>query len=217
MGTSRLLVVGAGAQARYVLNSIRLLGDASVVGLIDSFENREMWGRDINGARVLGGLAALKDVPPDGDLRIVVAVSDLARKRELVKLLASSGYRFRSVIHPSAMVASPVQMGDGCIINSGVVVENSAQIGRHVLIHAGAVIEHDNILEDYVNIGPGVKTGGRVRFGEGAIVYTGATVIPNIVIGRQSIVGAGAVVIRDVPDGAKVAGVPARALGARQA
>jgi acetyltransferase EpsM len=116
------------------------------------------------------------------------------------------------VLHPSAVIASPVRIADGCIINSGVVIENGADLGRHVLVHAGAVIEHDNILEDYVNIGPGVRTGGRIRFGEGAIVYTGATVIPNIVIGRETIIGAGAVVIHDVPDGATVAGVPARML-----
>jgi sugar O-acyltransferase (sialic acid O-acetyltransferase NeuD family) len=212
VGTSRLLVVGAGAQARYVLNSVRLLRDTTVVGLIDSFENREIWGSDVNGARVLGGLAALDDVPPDEALTVVVAVSNLGRKRDLVQLLTSRGYRFRSVLHPSAVIASPVRIADGCIINSGVVIENGAELGRHVLVHAGAVIEHDNILEDYVNIGPGVRTGGRVRFGEGAIVYTGATVIPNIVIGRETIIGAGAVVIHDVPDGATVAGVPARML-----
>jgi sugar O-acyltransferase (sialic acid O-acetyltransferase NeuD family) len=212
VGASRLLVVGAGAQARYVLNSIRLLRDTTVVGLIDSFENRDIWGSDVHGARVLGGLAALDDIPPDEALRVVVAVSNLAQKRELVKRLTSRGFRFRSVFHPSAVIASPVRIADGCIINSGVVIENDAELGCHVLVHAGTVIEHDNVLEDYVNIGPGVKTGGRVRFREGAIVYTGATVIPNIVVGREAIIGAGAVVIRDVPDGATVAGVPARML-----
>jgi acetyltransferase-like isoleucine patch superfamily enzyme len=80
------------------------------------------------------------------------------------------------------------------------------------MLHANAVVEHDNIIEDYVNLAPGVNLAGWVTVKQGATVYTGAVAIPKVTIGRGAVVGAGAVVLRDVPDGAMVVGVPARVI-----
>ncbi len=208
----RLLIIGAGAQARQILNIVDLARTAEVVGLIDTFENPALWGQTVGGAKVLGGLAALDSFSPAKDLRVITAVADLKRKRELVGLLQQRGYEFISVIHPSAIMAASAKVGEGCIVNAGVVLENDVRIGRHVIVHAGAILEHDNVLDDFVNIGPGVKTGGRVRFCEGAIIFTGATAIPDVTIGKDAVVGAGAVVFRDVPAGCVVMGSPARAV-----
>jgi sugar O-acyltransferase (sialic acid O-acetyltransferase NeuD family) len=208
----RLLIIGAGAQARQILTIVGLTRVAEVAGLIDTFDNPAVWGQHVAGAKVWGSLSALEQFPPKQDLRVILAVANLARKRELAARLEQQGHEFMTVVHPTAIVPTSAIVGRGCIINAGVILENNVRLGRHVIVHAGAILEHDNVLDDFVNIGTGVRTGGRVRFSEGATIFTGAIVIPDRVIGADAVVGAGAGVFHDVPPGYVVMGSPARAV-----
>jgi acetyltransferase EpsM len=63
-----------------------------------------------------------------------------------------------------------------------------------------------------VHVSPGAQLGGNVYVGEGAHIGIGASIKPGVKIGKWSVVGAGAVVVNDVPDGVTVVGVPAKIL-----
>ena len=73
-------------------------------------------------------------------------------------------------------------------------------------------IDHHNVIRDCVALDPGVITAGNVTIGEYSQIHTGAVIINRLRIGKNATVGAGAVVIKDVKDGAKMVGVPARKL-----
>ncbi len=206
----RLLIIGAGAQARYVIEAIAIAGERPPIGAIDTFENAECWGTEVDGVPVLGGGNYLARVFPESDLKLVLAVADNFKKQALARSLAERGFSFASIVHPRAIIARNVQLGLGCIVNAGVVIETGATIGDHVILHAGCVVEHDNVLGDFVNLAPGVITAGRVRIGRGATVFTGARIVPDIAIGADAVVGAGALVLEPVPAGTTVFGVPAR-------
>jgi len=208
--TDQLIIIGAGAQARYILNTVSLTGGIEVIGLVDTFNNPAMWNKDVDGARVLGTIDILKDYPPTSDMKVISAIANLDTKIQVIEDLKKRGYAFCKIIHPTAVIARRATLGTGIIINAGVVIETETAIHDHVIIHAGCVVEHDNVLEDFVNLGPGVHTAGRVHIKIGAIVYTGASIIPGITIGERAIVGAGAVVIHDVEASITVVGVPAR-------
>lgn len=117
-----------------------------------------------------------------------------------------------NLIHPSAVVSKRTIFGYGNAVMAGVVINSSVKIGNHCIINTSASIDHDCEINDFVHISPNVSLAGNVRIMEGAHVGIGATVKQDITIGKWSVVGAGAVVVNNVPDNAVVVGNPARIL-----
>jgi acetyltransferase-like isoleucine patch superfamily enzyme len=85
-------------------------------------------------------------------------------------------------------------------------------VGRHCIINTRASIDHECVLEDAVEIGPGAILTGVIRVETAAWVAAGATVLPRVTIGADAIVGAGALVTRDVAPSTTVIGVPAHVM-----
>jgi sugar O-acyltransferase (sialic acid O-acetyltransferase NeuD family) len=139
--------------------------------------------------------------------RIRIALSDK---------LKASGLRPVSVIHPSASIEDNASIGEGCQIHAGAIVGAEARIGRQVIINTKASVDHECELEDGVEIGPGATLCGLVQAKINAWVCAGATVLPRRVIHADAIVGAGAVVRKDVAAGTMVVGVPAKPMATRK-
>jgi len=90
------------------------------------------------------------------------------------------------------------------------VVGAGARLGRRVIVNTGAQVDHDCKIGDFVHLVPGSVLCGGVSVGALALIGAGATVGPGVAIGNESIVALGAAVVRAVPPGAVVIGVPAR-------
>lgn len=115
-----------------------------------------------------------------------------------------------SAIHPSAVIANNVRIGAGVQIMAGAIIQPEAKIGIQCIINTKASVDHENILEDGVEIGPGATLCGNVHVELNAWVCAGAVVLPRIRIGHDAIVGAGALVTRNVDNGVVSYGCPAR-------
>lgn len=115
-----------------------------------------------------------------------------------------------NAIHPTAVIASSVEMEEGVMVAAGAVLNPLARIGFGVICNTGCIIEHECIIGDFAHIAPGAVLAGNVTVGDGAFVGANAVVKQGVQIGRDAVVGAGAVVLRDVPAGQTVVGNPAR-------
>jgi acetyltransferase-like isoleucine patch superfamily enzyme len=133
----------------------------------------------------------------------------------------------RAIVGDQACVRERCDVGDDVVVGRGALVENDTTIGMLTKVQADAYITAYSILEDNVFIGPRVITtndnfmgrtekrhalrkGPTIR--RGARVGAGAVLCPAVEIGEDSFVGAGAVVVEDVPARMVVVGNPARAL-----
>ena len=81
-----------------------------------------------------------------------------------------------------------------------------------VIVNTGATIDHDCRIGDFAHLCPGVHLAGEVQVGEGCLLGMGTSVIPGRSIGSQTVVGAGAAVVTDLPEAVTAVGVPARIL-----
>jgi acetyltransferase-like isoleucine patch superfamily enzyme len=124
-------------------------------------------------------------------------------------------------------ILSEARIGQDCNICEFVFIENEVIIGDRVTIKSGVQLWDGITIEDDVFIGPNAtfandifpRSGKRDKLSLRTIILSGAsigansTILPGIVIGKKSMVGAGSVVTKSVPDGKLVYGNPARVKG----
>lgn len=125
-------------------------------------------------------------------------------------LLRDAGFLLPAIVHRTATVARSARLSEGVQVLAGVIVGADARLRRDALVNAGAILGHDTDVGEAAHVASGARLGGGVTVGDGAHVGTGAVVLQGRTIGTGAVVAAGAVVLEDVPDGGRVAGVPAR-------
>lgn len=120
--------------------------------------------------------------------------------------------KYISLSHPVNYVSPSAVLGQGVLVEPGVVISAFAQIGFGVSIKRGSSVGHHVSIGEFVNINPGVTVSGRVSIGHGTIIGCGAVVIQRIKIGSNCMIGAGSVVTRDIPDGVVAYGNPCKVI-----
>jgi len=209
----KLLIVGAGGFAREVLwafredNKLRQCWD--ILGFID--EDAAKHGNIYCDATVLGGFEWLEKSIPS-DIKLISGVGNPKTKRRFFEKSNHLGFGFCTLVAPDVKKSPYVEIGEGTIITAGNIITTQVKIGRQVTVNLNCTIGHDVIIEDYCTIAPGVNISGNVKIREGAKLGTGVTVLPGLTVGRWSVVGAGGVVTRDIPDHVIAVGIPARVI-----
>lgn len=205
---STLVVVAASGLAREAL---------AVDGVVDAYDrvvvlddDPRTCGGDVAGHPVLGGLELVADV---GQCRVLVCAGSGGARRAIVERLAQLGIgpdRYATVRHPSVELPSGCTVGGGSILLAHVTLTSDVRVGRHVVVMPGATLTHDDVVEDFATLCAGVSLGGGVRVGQAAYLGMNSSVRERVVVGRDSTLGMGAVLLDDLPDHESWVGVPAR-------
>ena len=147
------------------------------------------------------------------DNRFTIGIGNPSLRQKLFKQFAEAGGQMVSAISPLAIIGHYGTIIEaGAIIMAGTVITNDVTVGMGCLINPNCTISHDTVIGNFVEISPGVKITGHCSLGECCNIGTNATILPKVKLGNHVTVGAGAVVTKDIKDGATVVGIPAKAI-----
>ena len=203
-----VVLIGMGGHALVVAEALQATGRA-IVGYCDHAPKSEYAG-DIP---YLGSEDSELARTHLSQSAFLVTIGDNSLRHKITQSLLVQQYQLAlPAVHPSATISPSVSLGRGAQVQGGVVVNAGATIGESVILNTGCIVEHECSVERFVHIAPGAVLAGSVSISEGAFVGANATVIQGCKIDKEAIVGAGAVVICDIPPGRTAVGNPAKLL-----
>lgn len=149
------------------------------------------------------------------ELAMIVAVGKPQARERIVGRCIEAGLDFATIVHPRVETSRWVRFDPGAVVCAGNVITVDIVLGAHVHVNLDCTIGHDVVLGEFCTLSPGVHVSGWVHFGRRVFVGTGAVFVNGtaekpLIIGDDAVIGAGAVVNRDVAPGTTVVGVPAR-------
>lgn len=190
----KLTIIGASGHGKVVADIARLNGYDAIEFLDDDPSISTCGEYPVVGRT---------DKTIDGDVFVAIGNADirerLSRDRNLITL-----------IHPKAVIADGVEIGEGTVVMAGVVINAGARIGKGCIINTASSIDHDCSIGDFCHISVGAHLCGTVVVGNKTWIGAGATVINNVNICGRCMIGAGAVVIKDIKIQGTYVGAPVK-------
>jgi sugar O-acyltransferase (sialic acid O-acetyltransferase NeuD family) len=198
-----LLILGTGVHAQEMVEIVERVnqagGDWHLIGLISA--DASQVGRTLNRAPVVGTPGELDRFP---QASLVPSWADLPGMGELPM------ERVVSLIDPTTFISRTAVIGRGCVIYPHCYVGLNARLDDLVFILAGSIINHDDVIGSRTAVASGVKLAGSVTIEADCYLGQACTVRQLLTVGRHSIIGMGAVVVKDVAPDSVMAGNPAR-------
>lgn len=201
-----IYIIGGGAHGKVVLEALEMSG-RKVTAFLD--HDSEKHNTAIMGVPVLDLETVLGDANPNAT-RLAIGIGLGPARRQQFEFWKQRGFEFATVIHPTAVAASDLIIGEGAQLMAGAVTQPGVVVGENAVLNTGCRIDHDCKIGAHSFVAPGAVLCGDVTVGESSHIGAGAVVIEHISIGDRSRVGAGAAVIRNIADDVTAVGVPAR-------
>ncbi|MCF8296023.1 MAG: acetyltransferase [Saprospiraceae bacterium] len=211
MAKKNLYIIGAGELGREIGSWLTLIPelerDYQVIGYLDN--NKDALQGYNSPFQVLG--SEIDYAFPENSW-VIIAISDVHIREKVFNNLKSK-VKFYPFIHPTAVIGLNVEIGEGCLISPYVVITTNIVIGRSVFINIGSVIGHDCSIGNFCSLMPHTDLGGHVKLGDLVTMGTKTTIAPHQKIGTEAYIGSGSVILRNIPNGAKAVGNPAKIIG----
>lgn len=202
----QLSILGASGHGKMVAETAELLGYECVF-FDDSYPEKQsngMWSIVGTSTELYERLSEFSGV--------AVAIGNNAIRAKKFTELKNLGASLPCFIHPKAVVSQYAEIGEGSVVFAGVVVNAFTRVGASAILNTSCTLDHDCQLGNAVHVSPGAHLAGGVIVADYAWLGIGASVKQLVSIGSNAMIGAGAVVLKDVPVDSIVVGNPAKPL-----
>jgi sugar O-acyltransferase (sialic acid O-acetyltransferase NeuD family) len=191
-----VVIVGASGHARVIADTIFKSNDR-VVGFLDD---------NINNTNII--LGKIDDYYKYIEKYFIIAIGDNNIRKKISEKLKN--VKYYKAIHPNAVIAEGVEIGEGTVVLPNAVINSNAKVGKHTIINTAAIVEHDNTICDFVHISPNATLCGNVKIADLTHIGAGALVKNNINICDNVVVGMGSVVLNSIDSCGVYIGCPAK-------
>lgn len=206
----KIVLVGAGGHAKTIVETIEKAKSFEIAGFVGPGEIGEIVYR---GYKRIGNDEDLEELYNHGIHNAVLAIGFMGNsnlRNKLFHTLKKYGYEFPVIIDDTASIALDVTIGEGTYIGRHAVINANAHIGKACILNTASIVEHDCIIGDFSHVSVAAVVCGQSEIGQNVLVGSNATIIQGLKIMNHSIIGAGAVVTKDVLENSLVIGVPAK-------
>ena len=193
------IIIGAGGFGREVKMLIEQINaESKEYNVLGFYDDSTPKGTLINGLKVLGSVEDLNQVSEPTAVSIAIGAPKI--KKKIVGQLTNPLLFFPKLIHPSVSLGiSEDAIGKGAIICAGNIITVNIKIGDFVILNLGCTVGHDTVIGDYSAFMPQTNIAGEVNLGEAVYGGMGAGIINQVSIGDNVTLGAGTIVVKDMP------------------
>lgn len=200
------IIVGAGTYGQVYAEYLK--EEYEIVGFVD--DNFMIHNTNINGIKVLGNFEyLLKEISKS--ISIFVPIGNNKTRVNLLNKLIDSGFETPSFIHSNTDIHPSVNIGKAVYILSATNVMPLSSIEDFTMISMGVNVAHHTRIGEGSFLSQGSNIGASISLNKKTFVGIGSTIMTGVrTIGKSALIGAGSVVIKDVPDYAVVVGNPGK-------
>ncbi|NUH83397.1 NeuD/PglB/VioB family sugar acetyltransferase [Bacillus firmus] len=204
-----IYIVGAGTYGEVMFELAELLG-YTVKGFYDEDESK--LSNKTMGVEIIGKFSLLNDHEIKNK-QFIVAIGNNTIRYNIMTRINQYGGKTPTLIHPKAVLSPSTEIGNGVYIHANANIWTKVKIGDFCIISPNVVIAHHSaigkacLVSTLCGVGASINVEDKVFIGMGSTIVTGLSVI-----GENTIIGAGAVVLKNADKNCVYAGIPAKKL-----